>query len=71
MLREVQSHFLPNKVVLVANGDRGNFLYKRLPVLESLQRLEGKATAYVCQNFACSLPTNSVLELAKLLDGEA
>jgi uncharacterized protein len=37
-----------------------------LPVDEMTQ-VEGKATAYVCHNFACSVPTTTPEALAELL----
>jgi hypothetical protein len=30
--------------------------------------VNGKATAYVCENYACKLPVTSSAELAELLD---
>ncbi len=68
LLRCVYSKYLPNKIVLLADGDeQNNFLYQRLGVLRSLVRKDNKATAYVCENYTCQKPVNSVKELEKLL----
>ncbi|PKU30894.1 spermatogenesis-associated protein 20 [Limosa lapponica baueri] len=67
MLRCVHSVFSPNKVLMLADGDSSGFLYRQLPFLASLERKEGKATAYVCSNFACSLPVTSPQELRGML----
>ncbi|NXC45148.1 SPT20 protein, partial [Penelope pileata] len=67
MLHCVHSTFSPNKVLLLADGDRAGFLYRQLPFLSSLERKDGKATAYVCSNFTCSLPVTSPQELRGLL----
>ncbi|KAJ8399762.1 hypothetical protein AAFF_G00408670 [Aldrovandia affinis] len=65
----VNSLFLPHKVLMLADGDTEGFLYQRLPILSSLKPLEGKATAYVCQNFTCALPITCPEELKRhLLD---
>jgi uncharacterized protein YyaL (SSP411 family) len=32
--------------------------------------LDGKATAYVCENYACQLPTTEVGVMVKLLESE-
>uniref|UniRef100_A0A674GXE5 Spermatosis associated 20 n=1 Tax=Taeniopygia guttata TaxID=59729 RepID=A0A674GXE5_TAEGU len=67
MLHCVHSVFSPNKVLMVADGDNAGFLYRQLPFLASLERKDGKATAYVCSNFTCSLPVTSVQELRGML----
>ncbi|XP_072793257.1 spermatogenesis-associated protein 20 isoform X3 [Taeniopygia guttata] len=73
MLHCVRSVFSPNKssfsgqVLMVADGDNAGFLYRQLPFLASLERKDGKATAYVCSNFTCSLPVTSAQELRGML----
>lgn len=67
MLSCVHSTFIPNKVLILADGDGAGFLYRQLPFLSSLERKEGKATAYVCSNFTCSLPVTSPRALQELL----
>ncbi|XP_039937624.1 spermatogenesis-associated protein 20 isoform X4 [Hirundo rustica] len=67
MLHCVRSVFSPNKVLMVADGDSTGFLYRQLPFLASLERKDGKATAYICSNFTCSLPVTSVQELRGML----
>ncbi|KAG7491692.1 hypothetical protein MATL_G00006850 [Megalops atlanticus] len=63
----VNALFLPHKVLMLADGNTDGFLYQRLPVLSSLRPLEGKATAYVCQNFTCALPVTCPQELRRQL----
>ncbi|KAI8794825.1 spermatogenesis-associated protein 20 [Biomphalaria glabrata] len=65
----VHRHFLPNKVLLVTDGKTDEFLKENLSLMDSFQKLEDKATAYVCQNFTCSLPVNTSEELEKILQG--
>ncbi|XP_010010497.1 PREDICTED: spermatogenesis-associated protein 20-like, partial [Nestor notabilis] len=67
MLRCVHSVFSPTKVLMLADGDSAGFLYRQLPFLASLERKDGKATAYVCSNFSCSLPVTSLQELRGML----
>ena len=67
LLSCVHNHFLPNKVVMVADGNQDGFLYSKLEVLKLLTRIEGKATAYVCENYACQLPVTTVEGLEQLL----
>ncbi|MCJ8738530.1 hypothetical protein PDJAM_G00036840 [Pangasius djambal] len=63
----VNSLFLPYKVLILADGNTEGFLYHKLPVLSSLIQQEGKATAYMCQDFTCALPVTCPQELRRLL----
>ncbi|KAI5623254.1 spermatogenesis-associated protein 20 isoform X1 [Silurus asotus] len=63
----VNSLFLPYKVLILADGNTEGFLYQKLPFLSSLIQQEGKATAYVCQDFTCALPVTCPQELRRLL----
>lgn len=72
MFLTVFSLSIPNplrvsQVLMLADGDSTGFLYHHLPFLSSLERKDGKATAYLCENFACSLPVTSSQELRRLL----
>lgn len=61
------SRLLLRQVLMLADGDSAGFLYRQLPFLASLERKDGKATAYLCSNFACSLPVTSPQELRGML----
>lgn len=61
------SQLLLGQVLMLADGDSAGFLYRQLPFLASLERKDGKATAYVCSNFTCSLPVTSLQELCGML----
>ncbi|XP_043943287.1 spermatogenesis-associated protein 20 isoform X2 [Protopterus annectens] len=63
----INSHYMPHKVLLLADGNKESFLYLNLPFLSTLERQNGKATAYICENHTCSLPVTSVEDLKKLL----
>lgn len=70
LVRVVHSYFLPNKVMLCADGVKGQQFLRSLAVpaiAEGDMRIDGKATAYLCQNFTCNLPTNSPQQLHELL----
>ena len=71
LLREVHSRYMPNTVLLLADGaENQQFLEKTLAFLQTAKQIDGKATAYVCEDFSCKMPVNSAEELAKLLDGK-
>lgn len=68
LLAEVHRHYKPNKLVLLADGAEGQaYLGKRLDFLSTVGMIDGKPAAYVCENFACQLPTTEVEKLRELL----
>uniref|UniRef100_A0A3Q2C6S1 Spermatogenesis associated 20 n=1 Tax=Cyprinodon variegatus TaxID=28743 RepID=A0A3Q2C6S1_CYPVA len=60
-------HYTLQQVLMHTDGNPGSFLCQRLPVLTSMTQLDGTATAYVCQDFSCSLPITEPQELRRLL----
>jgi len=70
MLKLVRSRFLPNAIVMLHEADKADSaIYKIAPFIENQTAIGGKATAYVCENYVCREPTNSMLELESLLPG--
>ncbi len=68
MLTGVRRPFLPNAVVLFRPAATESAEVVRLaPLMCDLASSEGKATAYVCQNYQCALPTTNVAEMLKML----
>ena len=56
--RIVDQFYDPSMLVLLAeNGPNQHYLAQKLPFLQTVSRLEGKATAYVCYDFTCQQPT--------------
>ncbi|MCA1630067.1 MAG: thioredoxin domain-containing protein, partial [Acidobacteria bacterium] len=70
LLREVWSRYLPNKIVAPAReGDEE--AAGVVPLLRGRKRIDGRATAYVCENYTCQRPVNEPVELAAQLDAVA
>jgi hypothetical protein len=63
LLRQVDNRYIPDKILLLAD-DRVATLS---PFLARMKQVDGKATAYVCENYTCNLPTSDTAELAALL----
>ncbi len=69
LLRAVHEKFLPNKNLLLLGGDEQssgeaqNQLAARLPFIAGMMMRDGKATAYVCRDFACRQPVTTAEEL--------
>jgi hypothetical protein len=60
-----QNH-LPNKIVLVVDPS-DNESVKLFPLVANRSMINGKATAYVCENFTCKEPVTKADELIKQL----
>ncbi len=69
LLRQVNIRFLPNKILLLADGSIGQEQLARwLPFIAGAHRIQDRATAYVCENYVCKLPTADPDVFAHLLD---
>jgi uncharacterized protein YyaL (SSP411 family) len=60
--KAVWAEYLPNKVVALSDVDPDDS-----PLLKDRTMIDGKATAYVCENFVCQRPVTIVEELMKQL----
>jgi len=58
MLNALRKHYLPSTVVALKQPSKAGLGY---------QQIEGKATAYVCQNQTCLPPTNSLMLMLEQL----
>ncbi len=66
MLDRLRRHYSPNKVLLLRLEEDKDLL-KMIPALKYQEALNGRATAYVCQDFQCSAPTTDPDEMIGLL----
>jgi uncharacterized protein YyaL (SSP411 family) len=68
LVSEVQRHFVPNKILLLADASDGQkYLEEKLEALRGMKPVGGKPAAYVCENFTCKAPVTDPQALAKLL----
>ena len=67
MLRVLETQFVPNRMLMLVEDGARKTLAAYLPVVETMTRLHGKTTAYVCENYACKLPTADPGKFAELL----
>ncbi|MDF1860441.1 MAG: thioredoxin domain-containing protein [Verrucomicrobiales bacterium] len=67
MVKALQKPYLPNKVILYRTGDNAEALAKLAPFTETQVSEDGKATAYVCESFACKMPTTGISEMLENL----
>jgi len=68
---EIARHYLPFALVVpVAPGDRQHALAAAMPFIGSLHQKEGRATAFVCRDFACREPVTTAGALAAQLQSQ-
>ncbi|QBD81431.1 thioredoxin domain-containing protein [Ktedonosporobacter rubrisoli] len=66
LLECVNSRYLPNSVLACAAPENREVV-SAIPLLQDRPLKNGKATAYVCQQFACQEPVNTAEDLKHLL----
>jgi hypothetical protein len=64
MIRALQHAYLPNAVFVLKDAA----IAEIAPYTAPLTMVQGRATAYVCQDFSCSLPTNDIRTMCAQLD---
>ncbi len=68
LLTIVESTFSRPRLLLLADGAENQaFLSKKLPFLENVFPLNGRATAYVCTDFTCKMPVTEPIALQQQL----
>ncbi len=58
----------PRRSLLAADGAEGQaWLAEKAPAISEMKPLDGRATAYVCENYACQSPVAELEELRNIL----
>jgi hypothetical protein len=69
MVKEIRRRFIPNKVVLLrASEEQSKEITRLAPYTEFHNPVRGKATAHVCVDHNCRLPTNELSQMLEFLD---
>ena len=68
LLTEVHRHFLPKTILLLADvGEGQKYLGEENEAIRAMTMVNGKPTAYVCENLTCNAPVNDPRQLTELL----
>jgi uncharacterized protein YyaL (SSP411 family) len=68
LLRELHSHFLPNRIALLVDSEETRrALSGWIPSVAAMAKANGLASAYVCRDYACQLPVSEPVEFRQLL----
>jgi uncharacterized protein len=68
LLRQVNTRFLPNNILLADGGTGQQQLPRWLPFVAGAHRVKDRATTYVCENYLCNLPTADPQVMPRLLE---
>jgi uncharacterized protein YyaL (SSP411 family) len=68
MIEKIHARFLPNKILLLRGvGDDVDKLAELAPFVEPLLPVEGRPTAYICEQYACKTPVTDADSLDNVL----
>ncbi len=67
MIGAIQQLFLPNKILLYRPLEEHPPIAGLAGFVAAMKPLNNLATAYVCKNYACELPTNDIKQMLKML----
>ncbi len=65
MIKILNTRFLPNKVVVFRPDVDSPEIAELAEYIDTQAAINGKATIYVCRNYACGLPTTNIDEMLK------
>lgn len=69
LLQAIRENFIPNKVVVFKpSGQESPEITELSGYIAPMASLDGKATAYVCSNFVCELPTTDKDRMLDLMN---
>lgn len=68
MLRALNSVFIPRKVLIFRPEGEMPEISRIAEYTKDQNTIDGKATAYVCRNFSCDLPTTDPDEMMRLIE---
>ena len=68
VLDEIHGRFLPHKILALLDPSKHpSAADASLPLTAGKTQIDGKATVYVCENYACQTPTTDIFELKSRL----
>ena len=68
MIKLLHETFLPKTVIILHEQEQaGKTIENIIPFIKSQNMINNRATAYVCENFACNQPVNSLEDFEQVL----
>ncbi len=60
LMKEFRNHFIPNRILVKTDETQAAEHAQIIPLAGGKKAINGKATAYVCENGTCALPKNDL-----------
>jgi uncharacterized protein YyaL (SSP411 family) len=71
MLGAIRGRFIPNKVIILRPTEqRSPEIDNIAPFIRNHSSINGQATAYICSNYDCKLPTSDIDTMLRLLNSK-
>jgi uncharacterized protein YyaL (SSP411 family) len=68
LVRTLYSRFVPHRIVLLLDSPvTRKALAVRIPTIAGMDKVDGRASAYVCRNYTCQLPVSEPEKLGELI----
>ncbi|HEY2015246.1 MAG TPA: thioredoxin domain-containing protein [Bryobacteraceae bacterium] len=68
LVRTLYARFVPHRIVLLVDSpETRQALGARIPTIRTMEKLGGRASAYVCRDYACQLPVSEPEKFAELI----
>jgi hypothetical protein len=67
LLDALYCRFVPHRIVLLVTAESRPALARYLPTVAEMTAIGGQATAYVCEDYVCKLPTADAAAFGQLL----
>ena len=67
MIRKIQNNYNPHSIIILKNMDNTKALDKLAPWISMHDMIDDKITFYICENFACKMPTTDIDTAMKYL----
>ncbi len=71
LLAEVQHNFMPGTIAMLRPVQNTEKIDTLAPFIKGMEQINGQATAYLCQGFACQRPQTDPQQLRRLLQQTA
>ncbi len=69
MVKAIRAQFIPNKIVILRpTEEKSPDILRFAEYTRHQLSIDGKATAYVCLNYQCDLPTTDIGKMLELLN---
>ena len=65
-LRRIRARFLPHTITLLVDSTSAPQARRFFPAAADMREIDGQPTAYVCENYACQLPTNERCQVRRV-----